>query len=714
MARMRADLARGSAATFVAVALVLLIDAAVNAGRLEGGYLSYAAFALSLAVCGGVLAAAAAAAVLATVHGATRLAGLGWAGAFARAPASDGRAALWIHGAGAGLAVMIAGSAWLLHALVVRFREPGLIALLGATASILVLGGAILVGLAVARAIRGRRLWSGRPHLDPLADPRAALACWMAGAWLALGLMLPRWEQLAQVFPLRTAAALTATALILLEGARLSAVVLAARYRRARRVAAWLLVLAVVGTAHVIDHPEARRTALRSPNLALVMSGIRPVADLDRDGYIHLFGEGDCAPLDGTIHPGAADLPHDGIDQNCSGADYIPGPAPSPFPSRPPPDELLARSVLLITVDTLRSDHTGFAGYPRDTTPNLDALARRGVWFERSYAVSSKTRESLPALATSRFLVELPIHHQRGPEGRFFADVLEPEAVTLAEVLAARGFRTAMFTGYHYFENWQLDQGMEHHVNVGNQLPYRTAPGLTDQALQWLESLDPGERWFLWIHYFEPHDPYEPQPGVPDFGADPVDLYDGEIRFVDQHIGRLTDWLASDGASDTLIVVTSDHGEWLGERGRQGHDDGVWRPLVEVPLLFVVPGGRARRSQTPVSSIDLAPTIAAFVGVEPDAGWTGRALVPELAEDRDTPDRIVFAADETLQELAAITSGWKLIRHGRANVDQLVDVEADPDEQHNAATAHPEVTERLRAALVGWRERVLGHEVETR
>jgi arylsulfatase A-like enzyme len=250
--------------------------------------------------------------------------------------------------------------------------------------------------------------------------------------------------------------------------------------------------------------------------------------------------------------------------------------------------------------------------------------------------------------------------------------------------------------------------------SAGDDHTAETAPELTRRAMSWIASLPEGARWLAWVHYYEPHYPYEVHDSTPSFGTEEGDRYDAEVRFVDEELGRWRRWLAADAAraARTIVVVTSDHGEQLREHGDVGHGRALWEYLIHVPLLIVVPGAAPRRVAMPASMIDIAPTIAGLVGAARDSSWSGASLVGAtvLAGHAD-PERVVFAAERHKRLYAAITTGWKLIRDNYRNLDQLVDLAADPAEEHDASAARPEELRRLTDALIHWRERVLGTEV---
>jgi arylsulfatase A-like enzyme len=230
-----------------------------------------------------------------------------------------------------------------------------------------------------------------------------------------------------------------------------------------------------------------------------------------------------------------------------------------------------------------------------------------------------------------------------------------------------------------------------------------TSAALSDAGIRLLkrasEPDDAGEakRFFLWLHYFDPHAQYMPHEGAPDFLGDARGgaaaqraAYDGEVWFTDEHIGRVLDFIARQPWADhTAIVVTSDHGEAFGEHNMSWHGIDVWEPLVRVPLLVYVPGLTAHHVDVKRSHVDLVPTLLDLMGVaQPPAGeLSGQSLVDDLAGEGPFAERDVYIdmpiGPNTLMRKAIITGktpGMKLIYAGGKNY-QLYDLAADPDEQ---------------------------------
>ncbi len=357
-------------------------------------------------------------------------------------------------------------------------------------------------------------------------------------------------------------------------------------------------------------------------------------------------------------------------------------------------------SVLLITLDTMRADHLGAYGYRQIRTPVLDDLAARGVLFENAITPAVMTLPSHASILTGTY----PPAHGIRNNGDYR---LGAGALTLAEVLRARGFRTGAVIGAFVLDSmFGLDQGFDQYDDA---LPARgpsesfyaerSARGVTDAALRFIEGAK-GSRFFLWAHYFDAHHPYmAPSPFREQYASRP---YDAEIAYIDTEIGRLIDSMRRLGAMDkTLVVVVGDHGEGLNDHGEDSHGVFVYDETSRVPFIVsfpsYVPGGL--RPRAVVSTVDVMPTILDLVRIDPAqaaAPVQGRSLWPIMADPNGAAD--TFAAySEAMVPL--LQYGWSPLtsirdrryRYIEAPRPELYDLTADPQEKDNLASARPEV-----------------------
>ena len=363
-------------------------------------------------------------------------------------------------------------------------------------------------------------------------------------------------------------------------------------------------------------------------------------------------------------------------------------------------------SVLLISMDTTRADHLGCYGHPAKATPNIDRVARQGTLFEQCYSVAPITLPSHSSMFTST----LPFVHGVRDNGVYR---LRPENLTITEVLKENGFATAGVVGAFVLDRaFGLSQGFDDYsdvrrVDVGGSeraTRIREANQVTDHALEALRKIGE-QRFFLFVHYFDPHERYEPPPPWAGKFNDP---YLEEIAFVDEQIGRLLAGLDELKLTErTLVIITGDHGEGRGDHDESTHGYFVYDSTLRVPLIMRAPRRipPGRRVGEQVRLIDLAPTILDLVGGGELPHAQGSSLVGLLrgdAESKQTP-RPVYS--ETLfprtylkfSQLRSLRAeGWKYIH---ADPPELYNVAADPRETRNLADEQPDRVRDMREAL---------------
>ncbi len=362
-------------------------------------------------------------------------------------------------------------------------------------------------------------------------------------------------------------------------------------------------------------------------------------------------------------------------------------------------------NVLLVTIDTLRADHVGSYGAKNAMTPTLDALAARGIRFETALSHVPLTGPSHTSILTGH----TPPGHGFRNNGGY---VLAPTLRTAAEDFKDAGYRTGAFvSAFPLDRRFGLDRGFEiyeDHLPRGNdprRTPYveRHATATTDVALRWLGSLNAGAApWFVWVHYYDPHAPYEPPPDLADrFRAAP---YDGEIASVDRELARLFGSLKErNELNNTVVLVTADHGEGLGEHGEGAHGLFLYDATIRVPWIMAGPGiASGRVSPTIARLIDVLPTLRDLAGLGARSGMEGRSLRPAVEGRRmdDAPSYAESLYSELELGWAPLYSwragGFKLVE---APKPELYDLKNDPAELTNLLDKDPARVAELRRGL---------------
>jgi len=431
-----------------------------------------------------------------------------------------------------------------------------------------------------------------------------------------------------------------------------------------------------------------------------VRATARPRRSLGEGGHVHALALGDFAPRPSTLLRTTLGLPKGRAGRRRFFFAFMILSLAVACRSRGSESSLAKPAsrlnVLLVTIDTLRADHVGSYGYREASTPTIDALARRGVRFETAVAHAPLTGPSHASILTG----QTPLGHGFRNNSGF---ILAPGVKTIAQDFRNAGYHSAGFvSGFPLDRRFGFDRGFEtydDHLPKGNdrrRTPYveRFADATTDAVLRWLATASPQNAaqpapWFLWVHYYDPHAPYEPP--VTDL-ADRYrrSPYDGEIAFVDRQLGRLLQTLDARGeTSRTIVLVTADHGESLGEHGEGTHGIFLYDATLRVPWIMAGPQIAAGRvSATVARSIDVLPTLLDYAGLPPRRDIDGRSL-RRAADGEEMSDAPAYA-ESLYSELelgwaplhAWRTAGFKFIK---APHPELYDLQSDPSEKANRA-----------------------------
>jgi arylsulfatase A-like enzyme len=396
-------------------------------------------------------------------------------------------------------------------------------------------------------------------------------------------------------------------------------------------------------------------------------------------------------------------------------------------------------NILLITVDTLRADHLSCYGYRNVQTRNMDSLSARGVWFDKALSPSPWTAPSVASIMTS---VYPSVHGVRK------GVALDSGFTTLAEILMMEGFRThaivtnpyAIVTNPYLSEDMNLNQGFAGYEFLGSNpiskflLNLDSAEVATEKAIKWLRNFRE-ERFFLWLHYNDPHIPYGFPGGtvLPAYGRDYQGdlgnhfyavrairdgslklsdkdkrhiqaLYDADVLYVDTHLGLLFSEMNRLGIMEkTIIVLTSDHGEEFWDHNGFEHGHSLYGEVIRVPLIMVVPGmdrGPKKISQQ-VRLIDLAPTILAILGIQEGKTIQGKSLLPLMMDGKDVFDRTAFSGALLYgnEKKAIRNENFTLIYELETGNVELYDIVKDPLEKEDVALHNQETVDGLLSDL---------------
>jgi arylsulfatase A-like enzyme/cytochrome c-type biogenesis protein CcmH/NrfG len=371
-----------------------------------------------------------------------------------------------------------------------------------------------------------------------------------------------------------------------------------------------------------------------------------------------------------------------------------------------------APDIFLITIDTLRADHVGCYGYQKIETPALDALCADGVHFTQAFTHSPITNTSHITILTGL----LPSAHGVTD----FGVPLSPQHVTWAELLKKHGYQNAAFIGAVILDSDTLAPGLDRGFDFYDNFPAKTETKerwgrverrgmeVVQHAENWLDKHRTGSR-FVWVHLYDPHDPYEPPPPFAEkYKEHP---YDGEIAYADSALAHLIAYLKKNGAyANAMIIVVGDHGEGLGEHGEDTHGLFLYDSTLHVPLIVKLPGATqgGGTSDVQVRTTDILPTVLALESIPTPEGLTGDSLLP-LLKGTTQAGRALFAETDY-----PLRWGWAPLRALRENNTkfiqaprpELYDLSSDPHEQKNVYAPNEARVAALKSDIEKWESKL--------
>lgn len=393
-------------------------------------------------------------------------------------------------------------------------------------------------------------------------------------------------------------------------------------------------------------------------------------------------------------------------------------------------------NIVLITIDTLRADHLSCYGYERNTSPNIDKIAKEGIRFTNAIATSSWTSPSMASIMTSLYPISHGVRRGFVKAGKAYEqEALNDGFHTLAEILRNNGYTTfGAVANVLMAEEQGFAQGFDYYHCEG----FEEAAVINNVIFSWKGKIKKSKKFFIWIHYIDPHDEYRARsPWISDYAAELwignthlskqtmeelrkstptikkkenmleylIALYDSEINYLDYHIGNLIYKLGLD--KNSLIVITSDHGEEFLCHGSLGHGNSLYQELIHVPLIIKQPPSYKKPIisviDEPASIIDIMPTILGVLGITPSKKIMGKNLLEKEEWSRGQKRDYLFSEISQWYVFNAILkNNWKYIYNTCKQEEELYDITKDHEESDNLVHQEVSIAKELRKELLNW------------
>ncbi len=400
------------------------------------------------------------------------------------------------------------------------------------------------------------------------------------------------------------------------------------------------------------------------------------------------------------------------------------------------------KNILLITIDSLRADAIKCINHSsKISTPNFDELAKKSVFFTNAISAGSYTTTSVPSILTGEYPSSLPLI-----KGKLYGHPTPEGNSKIAKILKRKDYKTSAFHsnpllsrifGYKdgfdsfyddlFLKSFPLSGSLKWFLNRIRRLirpvPYLPASKLNKKAIKWLKKTS--SPWFLWLHYMDPHGPYQIHQGFPFLNRikaervwrkahkTPEKLtqrekeqlkegYRKEVEYTDKQIGKLLDKLKKENKlKETIIIVTADHGEGFGDHGFYSHPHYLYDELLRVPLFVSTPGIEKKIVSSPVSLVNLVPTILELANLKSNESFDGKSLSPLIKKgDKNCLQEYIISESEFDPFIGTIRGKkWKFIKNGKEDKEELYNLKKDPREKRNLLKENPEIAKKLRQKL---------------